>query len=230
MEVTGSNGNTGNNENMDFHVVVLMNEDGSEEVFKFPKSPPQVQQPQPQPPIVIEDSSDTESEAEEEMEQEKKEEKKKEDAEEKTEEAEKEKQEEEEEETEKSKEAQEYVESEAEKQQEEEKETKKRRRDFIVNEPTPERASRSNRFLSNNEQIQPAPTMTPAPIPSDLFPPPKLSTVNSESVMQIELTNALATTSSSPVLQPVPTPLSPPTSPLPVLDFTMDIDDFDKKI
>ena len=83
MEVTGNTGNIDTNENMDFHVVVLMNDDGSEEVFKFPKSPPQVPQPQPSTtttmpplaPIVIEDSSDTESEAEEEVLEKKKEEK-----------------------------------------------------------------------------------------------------------------------------------------------------------
>ena len=40
-----NNNNTDANENMDFHVVVLMNEDGSEEVFKFPKSPPKLVQP-----------------------------------------------------------------------------------------------------------------------------------------------------------------------------------------
>ena len=67
MEQHGNNGNTDNIDHVNFDIVVLMNEDGSEEVFKFPKSPPRLVQPTqtlpPQPPIVIEDSSDTESEA-----------------------------------------------------------------------------------------------------------------------------------------------------------------------
>ena len=70
MEVTGNNRSTENNDHVNFDIVVLMNEDGSEETFKFQKLTRTQPQPQPQqtlppqPPIVIEDSSDTESEAE----------------------------------------------------------------------------------------------------------------------------------------------------------------------
>ena len=66
--------------------------------------------------------------------------------------------------------------------------------------------------------------MTPEPIPSDLFPPLELPKVSSKLQLQIELNNALAST--SPVLAPVPINFSPPTSPLPWLDFTLDIVDF----
>jgi len=217
MEVTRTNGNTDTNkiDLTNLREVHVYNEDGSiKETFWFPISPP--------PPIVIEDSSDTESEKEEEEQQleKKDEEKEKED-----EKAEAEEEREEEAEAEKEEEADD---KEAEKEEEEPKETNKRRRDFMVNEPTPQRALRSNNIQSICEALQPAPTLTPEPTPSDLFPPLQLPAINSKLQMEIEMADALVKT--SPMLAPVPTPLSPPTSPLPDLDLTMDIDDFDKKI
>ena len=236
MENTRSNNNTDANkiDLTNVREVLVYNEDGSiKETFWFPITPP--------PPIVIEDSSDTETEEEEEEQQlEKKEEAKEEQQEKKKEKEEEEKEkaaETEEQEQEQAKEeeakpeaqegAEEQEEEEAKEEEEEEQDQKRRR----IGGPVPVRLQKStdNRSVEHTP-LQPAPTLTPAPIPSDLFPPPELAMVNSESGLEIELTNALATTSTSPVLEPVPTPMSPPTSPLPDTLFTMDIDDYDKKV
>ena len=217
MEVTG---NTGNNENMDYHVVVLMNDDGSEEIFKFPKSPPQVPQPQPSTtttmpplaPIVIEDSSDTESEAEEEVLEKKKEEKKKED-----------KKEEEAEGKEEKDQAKEAKAEEKEEAKEEEQEENKKKRTRITAplfqlEPTPIRTdwSTNHRSLSHS-LLQPAPTTPPAPIPSELFPPAELPKVDMDLQIMTDVENVLATPA------PMSIELTCPRSPLPELDLTFDI-------
>ena len=223
MEYTGHNGSTGNNENMDFHVVVLMNDDGSEEVFKFPKSPPQVPQPQPSTtttmpplaPIVIEDSSDTESEAEEEVlekKKEEKEEKKKED-----------KKEEEAEGKEEKDQAKEAKAEEKEEAKEEEQEENKKKRTRITAplfqlEPTPIRTDRSTNHRSlSHSLLQPAPTTTPAPIPSELFPPAELPKMDMDLQIMTDVENVLATPA------PMSIELTCPRSPLPELDLTFDI-------
>ena len=220
MEVTGNTGNIDTNENMDFHVVVLMNDDGSEEVFKFPKSPPQVPQPQPSTtttmpplaPIVIEDSSDTESEAEEEVLEKKKEEKKKED-----------KKEEEAEGKEEKDQAKEAKAEEKEEAKEEEQEENKKKRTRITAplfqlEPTPIRTDRSTNHRSlSHSLLQPAPTTTPAPIPSELFPPAELPKVDMDLQIMTDVENVLATPA------PMSIELTCPRSPLPELDLTFDI-------
>ena len=99
-----------------------------------------------------------------------------------------------------------------------------KRRVFIVGEPTPARSRSPIDSNSNFSRLQPTPTMTPAPIPSDLFPLLELPKVSSKLQLEIELNNAMAST--SPVLAPVLINLSPPTSPLPLLDFSLDIVDF----
>ena len=99
-----------------------------------------------------------------------------------------------------------------------------KRRVFIVSEPTPARSRSPIDSNSNFSRLQPTPTMTPAPIPSDLFPLLELPKVSSKLQLEIELNNAMAST--SPVLAPVLINLSPPTSPLPLLDFSLDIVDF----
>ena len=211
---------------MDFHVVVLMNDDGSEEVFKFPKSPPQVPQPQPSTtttmpplaPIVIEDSSDTESEAEEEVLEKKKEEK-----EEKEEKRKEDKKEEEAEGKEEKDQAKEAKAEEKEEAKEEEQEENKKKRTRITAplfqlEPTPIRTDRSTNHRSlSHSLLQPAPTTTPAPIPSELFPPAELPKVDMDLQIMTDVENVLATPA------PMSIELTCPRSPLPELDLTFDI-------
>ena len=194
----------------------MFNDDGTlKETFWFPITPPR--------PIVIEDSDETEDEREKEEEQEGGAEEPEEE-EEATETAEKEEEEAEDEVTEEAKKA---AEAKTETEAEEEDKDRKRRRDFNVNEPTPTCALRSKNMQSIQETLQPAPSLTPAPIPSDLFPPLELPAVNTKLQLEIEMTDALVKT--SPMLPPVPTTLSPPPSPLSDLDLTMDMADFDKK-
>ena len=99
----------------------------------------------------------------------------------------------------------------------EDKEEPKVRRVFDVCEPTPQRMSRSNPTRSNVPTLQPAPTTTPSPVPSDMFPPPQIPTVQEELQLITDLHEILAT----PAL--IPIALSCPSSPLPKIDFTMDI-------
>ena len=87
---------------------------------------------------------------------------------------------------------------------------------------TPSRADRAHDHRTDSvTSLKPAATLAPAPIPSDLFPPPQLPNVESGLQFETEINIILATT--SPVLEPIPISLSPPTSPLPELDFTIDI-------
>ena len=102
----------------------------------------------------------------------------------------------------------------------EDKEEPKVRRVFDVCEPTPQRISRSNPTRSNVPTLQPAPTTTPSPVPSDMFPPPQIPTVQEELQLITDLHEILAT----PAL--IPIALSCPSSPLPEIDFTMDIIEF----
>ena len=86
-----------------------------------------------------------------------------------------------------------------------------------VFEATPVRALRStNNRLNSHTLLQPAPTTTPASIPSQLFPPPQLQRVDIELQLVTEVQIAICT----PTPEPVPITLSPPTSPLPELDFS----------
>ena len=91
-----------------------------------------------------------------------------------------------------------------------------------ISEPTPARADRAHDYRAHSvTSLKPAATMTPALKPSDLFPAPQLPAMNSKLQLEIEINIALETT--SPVLESVEVYLSPQTSPLPVLDLTMDI-------
>ena len=91
-----------------------------------------------------------------------------------------------------------------------------------ISEPTPARADRAHDYRAHSvTSLKPAATMTPALKPSDLFPAPQLPAMSSKLQLEIEINIALETT--SPVLESVEVYLSPQTSPLPVLDLTMDI-------
>ena len=200
---------TNNNDNaidlVNTEQVNILDENGVvTETFHFPVIPRV---------IVVEDLSDTETEKEQEKEEVEEEQAREEEEDEEnvaSTQAEVEK-------------AEEAKEAQYEKKAKEEAEAVKQRV-FIVSEPTPARSRSPIDSNSNFSRLQPTPTMTPAPIPSDLFPLLELPKVSSKLQLEIELNNAMAST--SPVLAPVLINLSPPTSPLPLLDFSLDIVDF----
>ena len=91
-----------------------------------------------------------------------------------------------------------------------------------VQQVTPNRAERAHEHRTDAVTfLKPASTLTPAPIPSDLFPPPQLPDVENELQIATQIDIILANT--SPMLDHIPISLSPPTSPLPELDLTIDI-------
>ena len=85
---------------------------------------------------------------------------------------------------------------------------------------TPTRADRAHEHHTDAvTSLQPAATLTPKPIPSDMFPPPQLPKVQSNLQLETELNMILATT--SPVIPPLLITISRPTSPLPEHDLTI---------
>ena len=89
-----------------------------------------------------------------------------------------------------------------------------------VQQVTPTRANRAHEHHTDAvTSLTPAATLTPKPIPSDMFPPPQLPKVQSNLQLETELNMVLATT--SPVISPLLITISRPTSPLPELDLTI---------
>ena len=82
--------------------------------------------------------------------------------------------------------------------------------------PTPKRLAKRNDGQSVTVDLKPAPSLTPAPLPSDLFPQSQLPELNIKMQLLTDVDVAMNTPAQATVL------LSSPPSPLP--DFQADLD------